>query len=469
MQHATHYVTSKESRGSSILARRKSLFWRIHFWAALIASPFALIATLTGILYIFSPQIEEALYADIDHVTATGNMRSLDEIVQAARDAAPHGAILRSVIPALSATDSVRVLFMVPDAAGGMNSAGGEHAAHSHGAAAKSADAVAAPSRSVRSKPPTIAYVNPYDAKVLAMMPSEERFGSWSKRLHSSLLQGENWRWMVELAASWLMVMLLTGVYLWWPRNGEKTLPQRGTSGRKWWAQWHSFVGVVLSIMSLVILTTGLTWSKYAGDQVRLARDSVGQAPPQAPPNLKSMPIEGKSPMTWQAAADAARRQAPEVSLQLTAPRGATGTWRVNNYDRSQPEKRVDMVLDAYSGNALFYAGWKEQTVFSKATGIGIPFHRGDFGLWNQLVLLVFGLGVAFSLISGWVMFFKRRKAGSFGLPKLLPGAWKSTPIAAGMFAVFLCSVMPLLAISAACLAVLEIFLHFRPSKANAG
>lgn len=447
-----------DARAPSLLARRKSLFWRIHFWSALIASPFALIAALTGILYIFAPQIEDALYADIDHVVPVGTMRTLDDAVHAAREAAPHGAVLRSVIPALGATDSVRVLFMVPDVAG--SAAGGEHAMHNRTPAA-----AAAPSSAARSGPPTIAYVDPYDAKVLAIMPAEERFGTWSKRLHSSLLQGENWRWMIELAASWLMVMLLTGVYLWWPRNDEKMLPQRGVKGRKWWAQWHSFIGIVLSIMSLVILTTGLTWSKYAGEQVRLARDSMGQAPPQAPRNLQSTPIEGQAAMTWQAAADAARRQAPAVALQLTAPRGDFGTWRINNYDRSQPEKRVDMVLDAYSGNALFYAGWKDQTLFSKATGIGIPFHRGDFGWWNQILLVVFGLGIVFSLISGWVMFFKRRKTGSFGLPKLLPGAWKSMPAGGWISALMMFALMPVLAVSAAFLAALEICLHYRAGK----
>ena len=456
----TNCMTNISSRVDGALpslnARRRSLFWRIHFWAALIASPFALIAALTGMLYIFTPQIEDALYADIDHVVPTGAMRTLDDAVQAAREAVPPGAVLRSVIPALSATDSVRVLFVVPDAAG---SAASEHAMHNR------APVAAAASNTARSGSPTIAYVDPYDAQVLAVMPEAERFGTWSKRLHSSLLQGEGWRWMIELAASWLMVMLLTGVYLWWPRNDEKMLPQRDVKGRKWWAQWHSFIGVVLGIMSLVILTTGLTWSKYAGEQVRLARDSIGQAPPQAPRNLQSTPIEGQAAMSWQAAADAARRQAPSIALQLTAPRGEFGTWRINNYDRSQPEKRVDMVLDAYSGNALFYAGWKDQTLFSQATGIGIPFHRGDFGWWNQILLLVFGLGIVFSLISGWVMFFKRRKTGVFGLPKLLPGAWKSMPAGAWISALMMFALMPVLAVSAAFLAALEICLHYRAGK----
>ncbi len=464
MKQQPHHPDMPDPRAPSLIARRKSLFWRIHFWAALIASPFALIAALTGILYIFTPQIEQALYADLDHVKPVGTAASLDAAVASARNAMPHDAMLRFVVPALEANDSVKVFFMLPDPAA--NAPADEHAAHHHGPA-QTMTMASTPNRSVRSKPNTVVYVNPYGATVLGTMAEDERFGTWAKRLHSSLLQGEGWRWMIELAASWLMVMLLTGVYLWWPRNNDRALPQRGAKGRKAWAQWHGFLGLALSVMSFVILTTGLTWSKYAGDQVRLARDSIGQTPPQAPRNARSTPIDGVAPMTWQMAADAARRQAPAIALQLTAPRNASGTWRVNNYDRSQPEKRIDMVLDAYSGKALFRAGWNDQTVFSKATGIGIPFHRGEFGLWNQLLLLIFGLGIVFSLVSGWIMFFKRRKAGTSGLPKLLPGAWRATPVAAWLSAAIMCFVMPLLALSAAFVLALEILLHYRKRGAS--
>jgi uncharacterized iron-regulated membrane protein len=38
-------MTTTTPNLASLSARRHSLFWRIHFWAALIASPFALIAT----------------------------------------------------------------------------------------------------------------------------------------------------------------------------------------------------------------------------------------------------------------------------------------------------------------------------------------------------------------------------------------------------------------------------------------
>ncbi|HEV7816602.1 MAG TPA: PepSY-associated TM helix domain-containing protein, partial [Janthinobacterium sp.] len=98
----------------SLLALRKSLMWRIHFWAALIASPFALLATLTGIFYIFTPQIEDVLYARLDHVVASGPMRSLDDAVAAAQAAAPAGYQLRSALPAYGPDDTVKVYFTPP-------------------------------------------------------------------------------------------------------------------------------------------------------------------------------------------------------------------------------------------------------------------------------------------------------------------------------------------------------------------
>ncbi|RJF92017.1 PepSY-associated TM helix domain-containing protein [Noviherbaspirillum saxi] len=428
-------------------AQRRSLFWRIHFWAALIASPFALVAAFTGILYIFTPQIESALYGKMDRVVPAGAMRPLDDAVAAANAAMPEGLMLRSVVPAYNERDSVKVYFAPVGTRPG-------HEGHDHGPAADSISAR-----------PTVMYVNPYTAEVLGSQVEAERFGNWSRKLHSSLLQGDGWRWMIELAASWLMIMLITGIVLWWPSKKQNALPQKGTQGRPAWRQWHAFIGIALSLISLIMVATGLTWSKYAGEQIRGARDLAGQAPPQAPRNLKSAAIEGATPMNWQSAWDAARRQAPDVSMQLTAPRGAHGVWRAASFDRRQPEKKFDLVLDAYSGNSLYYAGWDRQTAFGKATAIGIPFHRGEFGWWNQAVLLMFGLGILFSLVSGWVMYFKRRQSGALGLPRLLPGAWTSASPATWVTAIILSMAMPLLGLSAGLVLITELLLHWRMRK----
>jgi uncharacterized iron-regulated membrane protein len=126
------------------------------------------------------------------------------------------------------------------------------------------------------------------------------------------------------------------------------------------------------------------------------------------------------------------------------------------------------LLLDAYSGERLYFSGWAEQTVFGKATAIGIPFHRGEFGVWNQALLFVFGVGVVFSIVSGWVMYFKRRKQGLRGMPVVMKGAWGSMPIGAWLGAVFMLVSMPLLAISAAVVFVFEVGLAFHTAKTKA-
>lgn len=483
---------------ASVAARRRSLFWRLHFWAALIATPFTLVATLTGILYIFTPQIETALYDRLDHVAPAGQMRPLDELVAAAQTAAPAGMQLQSVLPPFGPRDTLKASF-APAAAADPHA--GHRAAASAATASTAAPAAATPAMAempdmpgmampsappaatqapaaipatgAPDRPPLTVYIDPYSGKPLGSLANADRFGQWAKKLHSRLLQGEGWRWMIELAASWMMVLLLSGVYLWWPRGGQSGLPRRGAGGRQFWRQWHAFLGVALGTISLVILLTGLTWSKYAGDQVRVLRDAAGQASPQVPATLASAPPPGAEPgaaamLGWQAAWQFAKPQSPPVPLMLTAPRGPLGVWRAGAAGREHPTSNFDLLLDAYSGQRLYYSGWAQQTAFGKATAVGIPFHRGEYGWWNQALLLVFGISVLFCLLSGWLMFWRRRRPGTLGLPRLLPGAWRAAPPAAWGMALLLGLAMPLFALSGAALLLLELLLR-RPWTLHKG
>jgi uncharacterized iron-regulated membrane protein len=454
-------------------ALRRSLLWRVHFWAALIASPFALMAALTGIFYVFTPQIESTLHGHLDSVTPAGAHLPLDDMVQAARNAAPRGWLLHSLSPAYTPTDSARFAYMPPMGANPAASSGGGHNHGGEKAAVVTSPnpADAKPAEFLRPNfgfpgKAMVVYINPYTAEVLGSLQQEDRFREWSRKLHSNYLQGDNWRWMIELAASWLMVMLVTGIVLWWPRANQPALPQKAARGRVAWKQWHAFLGVALSLMSVVILTTGLTWSKLAGGQIKWARDVSNQAPPRIPANLAKSTVAGNPMLAWEAALQAIRREAPDVSMQIVPPKGPTGVWRANQLDRGQPDKRFDLLLDAYSGQRLYFSGWDAQTMFGKATAIGIPFHRGEFGIWNQALLLVFGLGVVFSIVSGWVMYFKRRAHGLAGLPRLAPGAWKSVSPVAVVATLCMLVSMPLLAISGAVVAAIESVLWWRTRAA---
>src|SRR4051812_11929419 len=99
------------STAQTLLARRRSLLLRVHFWAALIASPFAIVAACTGLLYVFTPQVEAVLYASLDDVAPAGQRHPLDALVQAAQAAAPQGMALKSVVVPAAADASVQVVF----------------------------------------------------------------------------------------------------------------------------------------------------------------------------------------------------------------------------------------------------------------------------------------------------------------------------------------------------------------------
>ena len=299
-------------------ARRRSLLWRLHFWSALIASPFVLVACLTGLLYVFTPQIERALHGHLDSVVPQAEARSLDEAVAAAQNVVPQDWVLHSVMPAFEADDSVRVAFTAPmqDKA-----KSGGHSGHGGASKADSKSQFLRPNFGIPARA-TVVYVNPYTAEVLGQLKESDRFATWARKLHSSLQQGDSWRWMIELAASWTMVMLVTGVYLWWPVAGQSGLPQKNAKGRIAWRQWHAFMGVALGLISFVIITTGLTWSQNAGSQIKWARDATGQTPPRIPAQFKSAITAGAQPLTWEQAVKAIRQQAPEVSMMVMAPKG---------------------------------------------------------------------------------------------------------------------------------------------------
>lgn len=403
------------------------VFWRMHFWAGLVTAPLVVVAALTGLLYVVTPQVEAWLHGPVDHVTPTDTVLPLDVQMAAARSAEPSRP-LRFAVPAHRPGDTTQVHFG-PDPS--------------------------APPRADGLPAGRIVYVNPHTAEVVGALDELQRYRNWARKLHASLLQGERWRWLIELAASWLLLMLATGLAMWWPRGGWRALGaawRRPGVGplRVRWRHWHTTGGVLMSGALVVILLTGLTWSAHTGERFRAAQQALGQAALRPPADLRSaLPADGRTPLSWQAAYEAARAQSPDISMMLTPPRGPEGVWRVENFDRSQPTRRFVLVLDAYRGQALFAAGWDEMPVLARATAVGIPFHRGEFGLWNQVLLILVALGCIGAVVSGLRMAWLRRPAGAgWPVPALPASGWRAVPIGLWLVLAALAYAQPVFACS---------------------
>ncbi len=375
------------------------LLRRVHFWAGLIATPIVLFATFTGLLYLFTPQIEAWRHADVDRVEMAGVALSLDAQLAAAQAVQPHGK-LRLIVPAYRPDETTQVFFDLH-----------QHSStteHSHG-----------------SPQGHIVYVNPYTSQVVGSLHEMERFQNWAKKLHSSALQGDGWRWFMELGASWLLVMFATGLVLWWPQSqaaggsGWRALIPRIGQGRQTWRDLHTVLAIVMCVVLGVVLVTGLTWAKYSGENFRILQQALDQGAPRFPKSLSSAIPQDRPPLSLQEVFEQVRRVAPDISMSLSPPGTATGVWRIENFDRTQPTKRFRLALDAYSGKVLFSSGWEQLPLLAKATTVGIPFHRTEFGVWNQVLLGLAALTLIFSVVSGWVMWWQRRPGGRLGSPPL--------------------------------------------------
>ncbi len=94
-------------------AALRPLVLRLHFYAGVLVAPFVLVAAVSGLLYVWTPQIEQAVYAGQLRVEPSGEPIPLHAQVRVAQEELP-GAELDAVRPATGAEDSTRVLFDVP-------------------------------------------------------------------------------------------------------------------------------------------------------------------------------------------------------------------------------------------------------------------------------------------------------------------------------------------------------------------
>jgi uncharacterized iron-regulated membrane protein len=401
-------MASPSSASADTRAALRRLFWRLHFWAGLVTAPLVVAAALTGLLYVVTPQVEAWQHGHLDRVASAGTVWPLDAQVAAAQ-AVEASRPVRFAVPAHRPGDTTQVHFGADPSA---------------------------PPRADGLPAGRIVYVNPHTAEVVGALDEMRRYRHWARKLHASLLQGDGWRWLIELAASWLLLMLLTGLAMGWPRGGLRALGAalrlRGPGPERLrWRRWHTTGGLLVSGLLAVIVVTGLTWSAHTGERFRAAQQALGQSTLRPPADLASaLPADGRAPLSWQAAFEAARAQSPDIAMMLTPPRGPEGVWRAENFDRSQPTRRFVLALDAYRGHALFAAGWDEMPLLARATAVGIPFHRGEFGVWNQALLILVALACVGAVVSGLRMAWLRRPAGGWlPVPALPASGWRAVPI----------------------------------------
>lgn len=417
--------------------------WRWHFYAGLVTSPFLLTLAVTGFLYIFSPEIQHYLRRDLLDVEP-GTRRVLPSVqVDAALRRFPDRKMLRLTSPPEPTRSTLVVL---GDKSG---------------------------------KPQFDVYINPYTGLVLgAVDPQRDTVRKFFRTvldIHRRLFIGTTGRVIVELVTCWGVVLLVTGVYLWWPRRREKVqgvwLPRLKRKPYVVLRDLHALTGIYLLPVLLLIAATGMVYTVVWGKGVSrigiaVHNRSSGAASTTVPPS----PAKRKLPRAEREAGGAiplglvdetyrlAREEYPDRSLLLDLKTGTStkvtvhafhdpgvatyGPYRYARLDINPQAARVSGILKQSENPGRWWRDW------------AYPLHVGSFwGLATKVPWTLACLVLAGMPVTGVWMWWKRRPTGSSGFPHRVEYRW---PWWLTLLVSLSCLSMPLFGGSVVAVAVLD-------------
>lgn len=374
--------------------------WRWHFYAGLFVLPIILILTVTGSIYLFKPQVnrwEERSFRGLGTVGAVSPDRQL--------------AAALAVNPGLRWTR-----YRLPEVPGD--------------AAMVQLEDPAGHAREV--------YVSP-QGRVLGSLDPETRIEAVVSRIHGSLLLGRWGDWIVELAASWTIVLLLTGLYLWWPRpfRAAGTLwPRLSLRGRPLLKDIHRATGFWIAGLVMVLLVSGLPWAGAWGTALEWAREETGLVKgPQnwkigaaahhhgaVPAGMMGAAMASGLPLSvFVAKAEAEHMAFPVMVLPPHAAQPVGGSTGAGWTAKSEPQNRLlarQVTYDPATGIETSRSGWTDQHVIDRIVNTGVAWHEGQlFGWANQLIGLLTAIALLETSVVGVLMWLRRRPAGIVGAP----------------------------------------------------
>ena len=380
--------------------------WRWHFYAGLLCLPFLILLSATGAVYLFKAEIDATVFAARTVVAPNGRSPlGPDRLIFEAREAVSDASPVSYLDPPAPTASAVVTMA---------------------GASGR-----------------TLVYLDPYDGTVLDAVARDGEFSRVVRSLHSLAYFGPVANGAIEVVAGFTLILVVTGVYLWWPRGrtGGVVTVRGGPARRVWWRDVHALTGLVAGAGLFFLAATGLPWSILWGHEFRALADAagLGQPPalaaarPVAPVPMRDR-LEGvgwaleETPMPEYASGPAAplgidraaailRDLGMPAGYELSLPRTPTDVYAATAYPRDVTRQRM-IALDPQSGRTLADVRFADLGAVARFVQYGIGIHKGEhWGRANQLAMLAVCLATILLSVTAAVMWWKRRPAGRLGVP----------------------------------------------------
>lgn len=392
--------------------------WRWHFYAGLLVLPFLTLLAVTGALYLFKPELDAAIYASWDNVTPREKEVPLASII-AETEKALNGRVLQVELP----EDKDKATRMIVRVASG--------------------EALTA-------------FADPYDGKFLGAT-SYGGVMQFIRKIHSLQYFGFWASSLIEIAAGWAIVLVVSGFFLWWPRgrSGGVVTVRGAPRSRTFWRDTHAVTGAFAGVVILFLALTGMPWSMFWGKQVQAWATTAHMSRPTQPPvevvsefkMSKTIPGAPSHPhdldelgLPWALesapmpqSGDHAHHMGGAIGIDtayeafdymgfkrpftIALPSGMHGAY-VATYSPAKVEDTRTAYLDQYTADVLGDIRYADYGTAAKVIEWGIAVHQGEqFGVVNRYLMLAACIAIVVLAISAVVMWWKRRPKGSIGAP----------------------------------------------------
>jgi len=383
----------------------KAALLQAHSIIGLAISLLLTVIALTGVTMSFEDEIQASLNAGMTHVESrSAPMLAPDELI--ARLSAGHDYGKVSAITLTSdRTAAVRIRFA--------RSGGGSR--------------------------PSSVYVDPYDGHLLGAPRGEDFFATVRKLHRWLLLPGDAngyGRQITGVVAIGLIVLLISGIVLRWPRRaGSMKMwlkPSLALRGRGFQRSLHSVAGTWVLVIYLIMALTGLWYSFdwYRNGVTWLLSRPLTVAGPMQPKSPRGVGAADTGPLALDRVWSTFLSQQGYrfATAQLTLPAGPGTLVRIRSWarDASHNGARDEFRIDAVTGQLTSSEIYADKSTGERILASVLDIHRGSiFGWPGKLLFMSAAALMPLFMVTGFMLHLSRRKhrrASRPALGILVPG-----------------------------------------------
>jgi uncharacterized iron-regulated membrane protein len=272
-------------------------------------------------------------------------------------------------------------------------------------------------------------YVNPYTGAVIKIENTKYEFFNVVLSLHINLLMGpvvgaKIVSWSVVI----FVVLLLSGLVLWWPKN-KAAMKQRAWFKWKKDTKWkrknydlHNIFGFYAMALLLVIALTGLVWS-FEWFKGAVQWIGNGGKPAIVAPALTSDTLDAR-PYSMDRIRYAAGKQDPAAtSLYVTIPKNNKAAVSVYARNNRRPYyTSTSTMYDQHSGAMLRRTTFARMSGGEKVVALNYDLHVGSLlGLPGKMLAFFASLIAASLPVTGIYIWWGRKNKKTTNKKKMAP------------------------------------------------